>query len=195
MAARDYYQSLGVSEGASADEIKKTYRKLARRYHPDANPDDPSAEERFKEISAAYQVLSDPDKRRQYDQMRRAGAAGFGGFGRAGAGAPGGWQSIDLEDLQAMGGLGDLFASIFGGRGRARGATAGQRRRGPERNIDVQVSFATAARGGEIAVTVPLEEECPRCKGSGAEPGTPVETCPQCGGSGQVSLVQGGFAV
>ena len=198
MAAKDYYQALGVSEGASAGEIKKAYRKLARRYHPDANPDDPSAEERFKEISAAYQVLSDEDKRRQYDRMRTAGAAGFGGFAREGAGAAGGWQSIDLEDLQAMGGfggLGDLFSSIFGGRSRARGPTAAQRRQGPDRNIDVQVAFTTAVRGGEVAVTLPLEEECPRCHGSGGEPGTPVETCPQCGGSGQVSLVQGGFAV
>ncbi|MBA3583903.1 MAG: molecular chaperone DnaJ [Gemmatimonadetes bacterium] len=198
MAAKDYYQTLGVSDGASADEIKKSYRKLARKYHPDANPNDATAEERFKEISAAYQVLSDPEKRRQYDQMRKAGAAGFGGFRPGGPGAGGDWQSIDLEDLQGMGGLGglgDLFASMFGGRGRAQGPAAQTRRRGADRQVEVRVAFATAARGGEISVSVPLEEECPRCGGKGAEPGTPVQTCPQCGGSGQVSLVQGGFAV
>lgn len=205
MAAKDYYQSLGVSEGASAAEIKKAYRKLARKYHPDANPDDASAEERFKEISAAYQVLADPEKRSQYDRMRKAGAAGFGGFGPGGFGpgggdprAGGGWQSIDPQDLEGLGGLGglgDLFASMFGGRGRRSGPSPQGRRRGADRQIEVEVPFAVAANGGEISVTTPLEEECPRCHGNGAEPGTKVETCPQCGGSGQVSLVQGGFAV
>lgn len=199
MPAKDYYQVLGVSEGASAGEIKKTYRKLARKYHPDANPGDQAAEERFKEISAAYDVLSDPERRKQYDQMRRMGAqAGFGaggprepGFGGA---TGGGWQTIDLEDLDGFGGLGDLFSSIFGGRARARPRER-RAQRGPDRLMEVQVPFKTAALGGDLTVEVPLEEPCPQCKGTGAEPGSKVETCPQCSGTGQVSLLQAGFAV
>jgi molecular chaperone DnaJ len=201
VAAKDYYQVLGVPKDADPDAIKKAYRKLARKYHPDANPDDPAAEERFKEISEAYRVVSDPDKRKQYDAMRTAGAgAGFGG----GPGGPGGfgqgpggqWQTIDLEDLAGAEGFGfgDLFSAIFGGR-RGRGAGAPRPHKGADRRLDVRVSFEVAARGGEIEIRVPLEVECPRCEGKGAEPGTPVETCPQCGGTGSVSLVQGGFAV
>ncbi|MDX1661060.1 MAG: molecular chaperone DnaJ [Gemmatimonadota bacterium] len=211
MSAKDYYQVLGVSKTAGADEIKKAYRKLAREYHPDTNPDDPGAEERFKEISEAYRVLSDPEKRQQYDRMREAGAGfGAGGFrpggGRPGGARPGarggGWQEVDLEDLEGFGGgvgggLGDLFSSIFGQR-RARGAGGGgapRPQRGADRTVDVRVSFKVAARGGEITVRVPMEQECPRCEGRGNEPGTPVETCPTCKGSGQVSISQGGFAV
>jgi molecular chaperone DnaJ len=203
VAAKDYYQVLGVPKDADPDAIKKAYRKLARKYHPDANPDDPAAEERFKEISEAYRVVSDPDKRKQYDAMRTAGAgAGFGG-GPGGSGGfgfgqgPGGqWQTIDLEDLAGAEGFGfgDLFSAIFGGR-RGRGAGAPRPHKGADRRLDVRVSFEVAARGGEIEIRVPLEVECPRCEGKGAEPGTPVETCPQCGGTGSVSLVQGGFAV
>lgn len=201
MAAKDYYQVLGVSQDADQEAIKKTYRRLARKYHPDANPDNPSAEERFKEISEAYRVLSDPEKRKQYDAMRRLGAgAGFGGgpggFGFGQAGAGGEWRTVDIGDLAGAEGFafGDLFASIFGGR-RARGAGAPQPHRGADRRLDVRVSFEIAAKGGEITVRVPLDVECPRCEAKGAEPGTRVETCPQCGGSGSVSLVQGGFAV
>jgi molecular chaperone DnaJ len=198
MAAKDYYRVLGVAETADQDAIKKAYRQLARRYHPDKNPGNKEAEERFKEISAAYQVLSDPEKRRQYDQMRvmAAAGAGPGGFG---FGTPGGsWQPIDLEDLESIfggggGGLGDLFASIFGGRPRARARP--EPRRGTDRHIEIAVSFEVAARGGEIAVTVPLEQECSRCRGSGGEPGSTIHPCPQCGGSGQVSLNRGGFVV
>src|SRR5688572_5342176 len=205
MAAKDYYQTLGVSEDADQDAIKKAYRALARRYHPDKNPGNPQAEETFKEISAAYSVLSDPQKRSQYDQMRKmaAAGAGAGGFHGFGPGGPaGGWQTIDIEDLESIfgsegGGLGDLFSSIFGGGGRARTRTreAPEPRRGADRQVEVAISFEVAARGGEVAVTVPLEEECPRCHGSGGEPGSSVQTCPQCGGSGLVSLSRGGFAV
>ena len=202
MAAKDYYQVLGVAQDADAEAIKKSYRKLARKYHPDANPDNPSAEERFKEISEAYRVVSDPEKRKQYDAMRKAGAgAGFGaggpeGFGGFGFGQGGGeWRTVDLGDLGAEGfGFGDLFASIFGGR-RGRGAGEPRPHKGADRHVEVRVSFEVAAKGGEITIRVPLEVGCPRCEGKGAEPGTPVETCPQCGGSGSVSLVQGGFAV
>jgi molecular chaperone DnaJ len=203
MAAKDYYQVLGVPQDADQNAIKKAYRQLARRYHPDKNPGDSQAEETFKEISAAYQVLSAPEKRRQYDQMRRmaAGGAGGGGFRGFGTGAPGaGWQTIDVEDLESIfggggAGLGDLFSSIFGGRARTRTRAAPESRRGADRQVEVAISFEVAARGGEIAVTVPLEEECPRCHGGGAEPGSPVQTCPQCGGVGTVVLSRGGFAV
>lgn len=201
MAAKDYYEVLGVSPDADASEIKSTYRKLARKHHPDTNPDDPGAEERFKEISEAYRVLSDPERRQQYDQMRSMGARGFagraGGRGAPGAGgAPGGRQSIDLEDLEGFGGFSDLFSSIFGQqRSRPRGRARPEPRRGADRRIEVDVPFETAVNGGEITVEIPLEEDCPRCEGTGAEPGTSVETCPRCGGSGQVSLVQGGFTV
>jgi molecular chaperone DnaJ len=204
VAAKDYYEVLGIPQDADPDTIKKTYRKLARKYHPDANPDDPSAEERFKAISEAYRVVSDPEKRKQYDAMRSAGAGagfgggagGFGGFGFGQGGAAGEWRTVDLGDLAGAEGfnLGDLFSSIFGSR-RPRGGGAPQPRKGADRRIDVRVSFQVAARGGRIEIRVPLEVECPRCEGRGAEPGTPVETCPQCGGSGSVSLVQGGFAV
>jgi len=200
VAAKDYYEVLGVSPDSDASEIKKAYRKLARTYHPDTRPDDPQAEERFKQISEAYRVLSDPEKRKQYDQMRTMGAQGFAGQPRGGGtGGQAGWQSIDLEDLEGFGGFSDLFASIFGQRGRpgARpgGRTRPEPRRGADRRVTVGVPFEAAARGGEITVEVPLEDDCPRCEGSGAEPGTAAETCPRCGGSGQVSLRQGGFAV
>lgn len=204
MAAKDYYQVLGVPEDADQDTIKKTYRRLARRYHPDKNPGDKEAEERFKEISAAYQVLSDPEKRQQYDQMRQmatagAGAGGFGGFGGFRGGPGAGWQTIEVDDLESIfggggGGFGDLFSSIFGARGRAR-QRAPEPQKGPDRHVEVAVSFELAARGGEIVVTVPLEEECPRCHGTGGEPGSRIQPCPQCGGVGTVTLQRGGFSV
>lgn len=206
MAGKDYYQILGVPETADSEAIKKSYRQLARRYHPDKNPGDKEAEEKFKEISAAYTVISDPEKRRQYDQMRKmasagAGSDGFGGYGgfRPG-GDPGAWQSINVEDLESIfgrqgGGFGDLFSSIFGSRGRTQTRAAPQPQRGADRIVEVAVSFEVAAKGGEIHVTVPIEDACPRCHGSGAEPGSPVQTCPQCGGAGMVTLQRGGFAV
>jgi molecular chaperone DnaJ len=198
--SKDYYQILGVSEKADASEIKKAYRKLAKQYHPDANQNDPKAADRFKEIGEAYAVLSDAEKRRQYDQMRRMGPfTGFGTGGRgrpggagAGQGPPGGY-SFSTDDLGDIGGLGDLFSSIF---------DFGKKRRprtGPERGADVEytveVSFETAARGGAIQVMVPVTEECATCSGSGAAPGARTVVCTECGGSGTVSFGQGGFAV
>ena len=197
---KDYYQILGVSEKADASEIKKAYRKLAKQYHPDANANDPKAAERFKEVGEAYAVLSDEEKRKQYDQMRRMGPfAGFGG--RAGAGSAGGPRPgagasgvrFNVDDLGDMGGLGDLFSSIFDF-GRKR-----QPRTGPQRggNVEytVEISFELAARGGTISITVPVTEECATCSGTGAAPGTRTTVCSECGGSGTVSFGQGGFAV
>ncbi len=203
---RDFYEVLGVPEKASQDEIKKAYRKLAKQHHPDANPDDPKAAERFKEIGEAYSVLSDPEKRKQYDQMRRLGAfGGFGGRGgRPGAGGapgqgaqPGGGFAFDFEDLRDFGGLGDIFSSIFD-RGH-RGAGRGTSRAGPERgqNVEyvVEVPFETAVRGGRITIDVPITEECATCGGSGAAPGSSVHRCTECGGTGTITFGQGGFAV
>jgi molecular chaperone DnaJ len=196
-AAKDFYKLLGVAENASADEIKKAYRKLAKQYHPDANPDNPSAADRFKEISEAYSVLSDDDKRKQYDQVRKyggvGGMSGFGGFGGRTGQTGGASGSINMDDLGGMGGFGDLFSSIFDfgkKRGRAQGPQRGQ-----TVEFAVDIPFETAARGGKLPISVPMVETCTTCHGSGAAPGTTPITCPECHGSGQVTFGQGGFAV
>lgn len=199
---KDFYRILGVAENAGADEIKKAYRKLAKQSHPDSNPNDAAAAERFKGISEAYSVLSDAERRKQYDQMRKLGAMGGfaggypGGFrpgGRPGAGArPGaGGSTFTFEDLD-FGGVGDIFGSIFDfGKRKPRG--------GPQRgeNIEyaVDISFRVAARGGRVAINVPVTEACAVCGGSGAQPGTAVNTCPECKGSGTVTFGAGGFGV
>jgi len=204
---KDYYSVLGVPASATQDAIKKQYRKLAAKHHPDKNASDPKAAERFKEISEAYQVLGDADKRKQYDQMRQLGA--FGGFGggpqrrggpQPGAGAPfgAGGQSFRFEDLGdvGLGGLGDLFSSMFGG---GAGGARNARSRGPERGQDVEsqlaIPFRTAALGGKVPIELEVNEECPTCHGSGAAPGAKVSTCPECQGRGTISFGQGGFAV
>jgi molecular chaperone DnaJ len=189
-----------VAENASADEIKKAYRKLAKQYHPDANPNDNAAADRFKEISEAYSVLSDDAKRQQYDQMRKFGGpgGGFGGFRPGGApGAGGGFQTeINIEDLGGLGGLGDLFSSIFDfGRRKGGAGRPGAPERGQNVEYAVEIGFETAARGGKIAISVPMSEACATCAGSGAAPGTTPTTCPECKGSGVVTFGQGGFAV
>ncbi len=182
---KDYYQILGVSEDASAAAVKKAYRKLAKQYHPDANPDDPGAGERFKEVSEAYSVLSDPEKRKQYDRMRRF--TPFEGFAHA-PGAEGHGRGLSFDDL---GGIGDIFSSIFDfGRGRKR-----QAQRGRDVEYAVEVSFRTAARGGQVTVNVPVTEECATCDGSGARPGTTTNRCPECNGTGVKSFGQGDFAI
>lgn len=198
---KDYYQVLGVAETASADEIKKAYRKLAKQYHPDANPNDPAAADRFKDVGEAYGVLSDSGKRAQYDQMRKMGP--FGGFAAGQPGTRGGpagsrqAQEFSFEDLSSMGGgLGDLFSSMFdfGRRSRTR-AGGGAPARG--RNVDhtVEIPLSMAARGGKLTVSVPMTQTCAVCGGSGASPGATLVTCPECGGAGSVAFGQGGFAV
>lgn len=204
--ARDFYQVLGIPDTATPEEIKKTYRRLAKQYHPDANPDNAQAAERFKEISEAHSVLSDADKRKKYDQMRRLGA--FDGGFRRGAGAPSGanarggtagpgsagpgggpgFEGFDFSDIGNFG-LGDIFSSIFG--------RGGRREEGAADAIEtvVEIPFRVAALGGKVPVRLPLNETCKQCTGSGAAPGAKITTCTECNGRGTVTFGQGGFAV
>jgi molecular chaperone DnaJ len=185
--AEDLYKVLGVSKKASDDEIKKAYRKLARKYHPDRNPDDPKAEERFKEVQGAYDTLSDPAKRKEYD----AGGmfAGFGGGQRGAGGQPfgGGPGGAGFGDL------GDIFSGIFGRGGGGR-AQAPQMR-GRDLETEVSLSFDQAINGAQVAVAVPKAERCQTCHGSGAKPGTSPVTCPRCEGRGVDAQSQGFFSI
>jgi len=190
---KDYYQTLGVPKNASAADIKKAYRKLAQQYHPDANPGNRDAEDRFKEVSSAYDVLGDAEKRTQYDRVRDMAASGFGGFGPGGPRAPGG--RVRAEDFpfgQGFEGadLGDLLGGLFGSAGRRRGAPA----RGADLETEVRVSFDDAINGVTIPVQIKGPAPCGTCHGSGAAPGTSPTTCPQCGGSGAVAVNQGPFS-
>ncbi|HXR31719.1 MAG TPA: molecular chaperone DnaJ [Solirubrobacterales bacterium] len=180
--AEDLYKVLGVSKGASDEELKKAYRKLARKYHPDRNPDDPTAEERFKEVQGAYDTLSDPEKRKQYD----AGGA-FAGFGGGGGNPFGGGGAAGGFDV------GDIFSSIFsrGGGGRPQP----QQVRGRDLETEVSLSFEEAVNGAQVQVTVPKAERCPTCHGNGAKPGTSPVTCPRCEGRGIDSQSQGFFSI
>jgi len=197
MPEKDYYSILGVKETATEDEIRKAFRSLAKKWHPDANKGDKDAERRFKEISEAHEVLSDKDKRAQYDQLRKAREMGFGGaegfdFRNFRQGAPGGEGGFSFEDL---GGFGDLFSNIFGREPRySRSAGATYRpQKGEDRVYSIEIPFDTAVRGGKRAITVPHVEDCSHCHGTGAEPGTNPMTCPACNGTGTVSSFQGGF--
>jgi molecular chaperone DnaJ len=188
---RDLYEVLGVKKTATQDEIKKAYRKLARKYHPDANPNDPQAEEKFKEVSSAYEVLSDPEKRKQYD----AGAMFFGPGAGARPGA-GGYRTYEGSPF-AGSDWSDLFGSLFGsGFG---GFTSATRQRGAQRGEDVSVtvrlSFEDALKGVTTKISVPQTVTCSVCNGSGAAPGTSPKTCPQCQGRGIVAQSQGFFAL
>jgi molecular chaperone DnaJ len=190
---KDFYKVLGVPDTAAAEEIKKAYRRLAQTHHPDANPDDASAEDRFKEISEAYATLSDSEQRKEYDQVRRlAATGGFQGFG----GQPGGFggfggQQVRVEDLEDLlggfGGLGDLFG--FGSQ-RTRGGPA----KGADLTTELTIGFEDAAFGVTTEVTVEGGATCTKCHGSGAEPGTSVSTCPTCSGRGVVAQNQGFFS-
>jgi len=198
---KDFYEILGVSETAKADEIKKAYRKLAKKYHPDANSGNKAAENRFKEVSEAYDVLSDPQKRAQYDQMRKLGSGvftGTGGFQGFDFGAPfsgtgGQGATFSYEDLGGFGGLGDIFSSLFGG-SRVRAESYGPQK-GEDIVVELEAPFETAAKGGKTTITVSKTESCNVCGGTGARPGSRTTTCPECGGRGSISFAQGAFAV
>jgi molecular chaperone DnaJ len=209
---KDFYAVLGVSSSASQDEIKKQYRRLAAKHHPDKNPNDAKAAERFKEISEAYTVLGDAAKRKQYDEMRRLGA--FGGFGgtrggprpsgggaRPGAGQSAGGpgdQNFRFQDFDigGIGGLGDLFASMFGGGAeRPAGARGRGQQAGQTVESTLEVPFRVAATGDKVSVELEVNEECDVCTGTGAAPGATLKVCPECNGRGVISFGQGGFAV
>jgi molecular chaperone DnaJ len=188
MATRpDYYKTLGVERKASADEIKKAYRKLARRYHPDRNPDDKDAEARFKEISQAYDVLGDPDKRKQYD-------SGTGPFA-TGAGPGGGFGGFGNFDFDASS-MGDILSNLFGAQG---GGRRGRGRPRAERGADVEaqvsISFDQAIAGAQIPLQVPMQTTCETCRGTGAKPGTTPSVCPRCEGRGIETQGQGMFSI
>ena len=189
---RDYYEVLGVSKGASDDEIKKAYRKLAKKYHPDMNPGDKEAEAKFKEVNEAYSVLSDEQKRARYDQFGHAGVDP-----NYGAGGPGGgFGGFDMGDID----LGDIFGSFFGGGGFGGFGGGGARRNGPQKGeslrANLTITFEEAAFGCEKEINLNRTEECDECHGSGCQPGTTAETCPDCRGTGVVRVQQrtGGFA-
>lgn len=186
MSKRDFYDILGVNRDAGEDEIKKAYRKLAMKYHPDRNPDNPKAEEHFKEVKEAYEILSDSQKRAAYDQYGHAGVdpqagmgGGFGGFGGAGG----------FSDA-----FGGIFDEIFGGGARGGGGRSSVYR-GADLRYNIEVTLEQAAFGTETKIRIPTMEVCDSCKGSGAKAGTQPKTCPTCQGSGQVRLQQGFFSI
>jgi molecular chaperone DnaJ len=187
MSKRDYYEVLGVSQTAGEQEIKSAYRKLAVKYHPDKNPGDAAAEEKFKEAAEAYSVLSDADQRRRYDRFGHAGvssSAGAGGWGAPGFGG--------IEDI-----LGDLFGfgDVFGARSGGRGGRATSAQRGADLRYDLEISLEDAAAGMTAQLRIPRLETCDKCKGAGAAEGTQPETCQTCSGAGQVRYQQGFFSV
>ena len=177
---RDYYEVLEVHRNASETEIKKAFRKLAIQHHPDKNPGDKESEEKFKELTEAYEVLSDPEKRAQYDQFGHAGLSGGGGFynGGFGGGAP-------FGDI-----FSDIFGDIFGG-----GRQRGRGRRGDDLQYTLEINFEEAAFGVETKIDIPYNKRCEECSGSGAKPGTEPKTCPTCRGAGQIRLQQGLFSI
>ena len=181
---RDYYEVLGVSKGASDAEIKKAYRKLAMKYHPDYNPGDKDAEEKFKEINEANEVLSDPKKRQLYDQYGFAGVDPT--YAAQNGGGPGGFSGF------GGGGMEDIFDMFFGGAGGRRGGGAANRgpQRGADLRFDLHLTFEEAAFGVEKEISLSRDEQCDHCHGTGAEPGSKVETCPECHGTGQIRVVQ-----
>jgi molecular chaperone DnaJ len=191
---KDYYQTLGVAKDAPADTIKRAYRKLAQKFHPDANQGDPAFEEKFKEVSEAYGVLSDPKEKKEYDEVRQlveSGAYRAGGFG--GGGPFGGGQRIRVDDLgDLFGGFGDIFSSFGGGNSRRRSANAAQR--GADTAAELTLSFDEAVHGITTELQIRGEAPCSRCGGSGAEIGTSIDVCPTCGGTGAVAQNQGVFS-
>jgi len=197
---KDYYEVLGLSSGASGKDVQRAYRNLAKQYHPDANPGDEAAEERFKEISAAHDVLGDPERRKEYDEVRAMVASGRGPSG--GGFGPGGFGGRGFEgatfDFGDGGGLGDLFGGLFGGgpagRQRGRGRQPNAPQRGQDLETELRLDFLDAVHGVETTVGLTSDAACSKCRGSGAEPGTLPEVCPTCGGSGSVAVDQGPFS-
>ena len=185
MSKRDFYEILGVNRDASDDEIKKAYRKLAMKYHPDRNPDNPSAEEKFKEAKEAYEILSDSQKRAAYDQYGHAGVDPQAGMGGGFGGGGGGFADA----------FGGIFDEIFGGRGGGGGGGRSNIYRGADLRYNLEITLEQAAHGTETKIRIPTMEECEICHGSGAKPGTQPKTCPTCNGSGQVRLQQGFFSI
>lgn len=184
---RNYYGDLGVSEDATPKEITRAYRKLARENHPDTHPGDAAAEERFKMVSAAYDVIGDPEKRKEYDEVRRLGPMGGPGGGAGGFGGPGG-AHFTTDDL------GDLFGGLFTRGSSARGARASRARRGADLETELHLAFAEAARGVTTTVNLTSGAVCSSCGGNGARPGTQPRTCPRCGGRGTTDDNQGMFS-
>lgn len=180
---RDYYEVLGLSKGASEEDIKKAYRVLAKKYHPDMNPGDKEAEAKFKEASEAYAVLSDPEKRSQYDQFGHAAFDGSGGFGAGGFD----FNSADFSDI-----FGDIFGDLFGGSRRTRSAGNGPMK-GANLRTSVRITFMEAVFGVDKNITLDMKDPCQTCGGTGAKPGTSPKMCPKCGGKGQVVFTQQSF--
>ena len=185
---RDYYEVLGVEKNASDDELKKAYRRLAKKYHPDANPDNKKeAEAKFKEVNEAYENLSDPQKRRMYDQFGHNGPQGFGG------GGPGGYYSYSTSGFDGfdMGDLGDIFSSFFGGGfgGRSSRANTGPTK-GADLRYNMEITFEEAFLGVEKEINITRDDTCDTCHGSGAKPGSKVDTCSMCNGTGRIQQVQ-----
>ncbi len=195
MAEPDYYDALGVSPDASQEHIRKAYRRLAKEHHPDRHGGSKAAEEKFKQVSDAYSVLGDPEKRKQYDRLRQAGMRGgrFEGFEGMEDLFGDRWRSGEGFRFEDLGGLNDLFSRMFGG-GRQRAEQA-PRRRGQDITSSITIPFETAIEGGKVQVSIPRQKTCPSCSGSGAAPGSSAESCPRCGGSGEVLSGQGGFSV
>lgn len=178
---RDYYEVLGLQKGASDDEIKKAYRKNAKKYHPDLHPGDKAAEEKFKEVNEAYEVLSDKEKKARYDQFGHAGVDPNYGAGAGGYGGNPFNGGIDIDDI---------FSSFFGGFGGRRGQSANRPQRGSDVNASITISFEEAAKGCNVSVSFNSVDSCDACHGTGAEPGTQAKTCSACGGSGRVTVNQ-----
>lgn len=187
---RDYYEVLGVDKNADDAALKKAYRNLAKKYHPDVNPGDSEAEKKFKEASEAYAVLSDPDKRRQYDQF---GHAAFEQGGGGGAGGFGGFGGFDFSGADFSDMFGDIFGDLFGGGARRGGRSYNGPTQGANIRKGIRITFEEAVFGCEKELEVVLKEPCTTCNGTGAKPGTSPETCPQCGGRGQVVYTQQSF--
>ena len=196
-ANKDFYRTLGVSKDASAADVKKAYRKLARENHPDSKPGDKAAEERFKAVAEAYDVVGDEDKRKQYDEMRSMFSGGFaGGFPGGGGFGGAGRRDLNLDDLLGgaqAGGFGDVLGDLFGGAGGVRrGPTRGRARRGADVEATATIGFREAVEGTTVSLRTSSEAPCPECRGTGAKPGSMPHVCPECEGAGMKAASVGG---